>query len=962
VRTGRLRLDTGPDPRADRGHFPPRTGDLSPNPGDSRYSTPGTGLERYADSTPVLNRYTAEGGTGRIGYNDTPQLPRRASLQRSPREGAYAGTNLSPIPRSVSAFDNRTPPRHQPPPDWYDGRQQGLRQDEEEPVYVPRSVMTDIIYQKDDELYQGRSNRQDLIELPSGARQRKGRILSEGGMRTAGSDGADGVRQRKGAAKGGEEPAREKTTKKEDGGDASKNVPDEKAAARGFLLTGANTVLGLVVMVLLSYKFSYYLHQLHDNELWFSEILELEREISFRTEQGLYYSYYKQLVAAPSLAAGMKDLQNDNMTESGNTINILHRFNIYQEVFLAYAYKFYNFRLTPIFFYTYFIFGLQGFYLSALYLLSWSLSGTWVSGVLTAIFVVANRFDVTRVTFTVPLREHFSLPFIFAQFGSVGQYLKSSPARNDDLLPLAKVYLLTLLFTVTWQFAQFVLLLQAVTLFGLATVGLLDRDRVCRLLTVDLFAMLTVWYLQFYQQMVINSLVVSLIPVAILSLQSQADNPSSGLIKNLFYSIMRVVIAGSVTLAINIILKVSMNQTADSHIFKFVKSKLVKDSPDFETNLYLCNEAFKWLDLETYRRLSSNGSLPLYLLYTSFCLGSCISSFVSRWRSPPAPPAPPSVPPAPAPAGASCANGAVPGMPGRTSSRAQIYQQKMAVAGDTAKTDKTKTASSQEHAAWFYDMEKRPDLCFHIGQTIPFCLLAVSTLRMKCFWSPYICILASVGLADSHLWSLVMKKVPFANAGNKRTLQNMFRHLLLILFILLLGTSQKSKIDKELEDLREFYDPDTVDLMQWLEQNTKPTDAISGSMQLMAGVKLCSNRPVTNHPHFEDKDLRDRTKDLYQMYAKVSPAEVHQQIVKHKGSYIILEDSICLAHRERCSLPDIMDISNGHIPDDGIRQPPHLVESKYQRFCDEVRYDMKEYRRWFKKVFENKTFRVYKVL
>ena len=159
----------------------------------------------------MLNRYTAEGGTGRIGYNDTPQLPRRASLQRSPREGAYAGANLSPIPRSVSAFDNRTPPRHQPPPDWYDGRQQGLRQDEEEPVYVPRSVMTDIIYQKDDELYQGRSNRQDLIELPSGARQRKGRILSEGtaaatdgGMRTAVSDGGDGVRQRKGATgKGG---------------------------------------------------------------------------------------------------------------------------------------------------------------------------------------------------------------------------------------------------------------------------------------------------------------------------------------------------------------------------------------------------------------------------------------------------------------------------------------------------------------------------------------------------------------------------------------------------------------------------------------------------------------------------------------------------------------------------------------------------------------------------------------
>ena len=71
---------------------------------------------------------------------------------------------------------------------------------------------------------------------------------------------------------------------------------------------------------------------------------------------------------------------------------------------------------------------------------SWSLSGSWLTGVLTALYAVVNRFsifvcflfwglfvsssfgvnadsrfDVTRVTFTVPLREHFSLPFIFSQ-------------------------------------------------------------------------------------------------------------------------------------------------------------------------------------------------------------------------------------------------------------------------------------------------------------------------------------------------------------------------------------------------------------------------------------------------------------------------------------------------------------------------------------------------------------------
>jgi len=33
---------------------------------------------------------------------------------------------------------------------------------------------------------------------------------------------------------------------------------------------------------------------------------DVEREISFRTESGLYYSYYKQLVTARSFYSGIK--------------------------------------------------------------------------------------------------------------------------------------------------------------------------------------------------------------------------------------------------------------------------------------------------------------------------------------------------------------------------------------------------------------------------------------------------------------------------------------------------------------------------------------------------------------------------------------------------------------------------------------------------------------------------------
>ena len=117
-------------------------------------------------------------------------------------------------------------------------------------------------------------------------------------------------------------------------------------------------------------------------------------------------------------------------------------------------------------------------------------------------------------------------------------------------------------------------------------------------------------------------------------------------------------------------------------------------------------------------------------------------------------------------------------------------------------------------------------------------------------------------------------------------------------------------------------------------------------MQLLAGVRLSTFRPLTNHPHFEDKELRARTKEvsklmaysfivlfpfwkissgtstrtfsfpflqLYQIYAKKPASEVHEILVRYNTSYIILEDSICLAPTNRCNLGSTMDLANGHV-------------------------------------------------
>ena len=96
---------------------------------------------------------------------------------------------------------------------------------------------------------------------------------------------------------------------------------------------------------------------------------------------------------------------------------------------------------------------------------------------------------------------------------------------------------------------------------------------------------------------------------------------------------------------------------------------------------------------------------------------------------------------------------------------------------------------------------------------MPLGLLAASTLRMKCFWSPYICILASAAISDPSIWSAIVAKVNsfFSGVGKintffvqvsgapNRRVMNFTRHLILLFVILLLASHQKPIIDKEME-------------------------------------------------------------------------------------------------------------------------------------------------------------------
>ncbi|XP_041048369.1 probable C-mannosyltransferase DPY19L3 isoform X3 [Carcharodon carcharias] len=665
-------------------------------------------------------------------------------------------------------------------------------------------------------------------------------------------------------------------------------------------------LIGGLMAIFLGLLTSVYVATLHENDLWFSTIQEVEREISFRTECGLYYSYYKQMLQAPTIAQGLKELVYDNKTESRRTINLLKRMNIYQEVILSILYRILSLQryLEPVYFYLYTVFGLQALYVISIYITSWLLSGTWMSGALAAIWYILNRIDTTRVEFTIPLRENWSLPFFALQIMAITYYLRPQ-LKSLQWWSFTLIMASTFLFCITWQFNQFILLIQALVFFTLDCLDMVPASKVTSLYFVHVASLLLVWILQFNNSMLLGSLVLSFILSALVVRHLQRNLKSGGFLIRVLKLLLHLVVVFSLTVLTNNTSKKILGLESDEHIFKFLKAKFgFGATRDFDAKLYLCEEAFGLLPYDTFQRLLHTLILPSYLLILVTTVIIAITVAVRN-----------------------------------LSSGSSLFQS---------------TSIKEENMIML-----RPDLAYNLIHNVLFGLLALSTMRMKYLWTSHMCVFASAAICSNHLWSLSLKAIRLYSPQWVRVM----RFAVPILIFIYLYHEFWPKIMTELSDLREFYDPDTVELMNWIKSKTSKNAVFAGSMQLLAGVKLCTGRTITNHPHYEDKKLRERTKQIYQIYSRSSPEEVYSILRLYGTDYILLEDSICYErrHNRGCRLRDLLDIANGHVMDGPGANDPDLKPSPYPRFCDEIKSNKPPYTIYFSRVFKNKTFHVYKL-
>uniref|UniRef100_A0A672HZS2 Dpy-19-like 1, like (H. sapiens) n=1 Tax=Salarias fasciatus TaxID=181472 RepID=A0A672HZS2_SALFA len=393
----------------------------------------------------------------------------------------------------------------------------------------------------------------------------------------------------------------------------------------------SSLTLSSFLHLLLSHGFSpliirHHLSQLFENDRHFSHLSNLEKEMAFRTEMGLYYSYYKTIIEAPSFLDGLHMIMNDRLTEYPLVINTLKRFNLYPEVVLASWYRIYTAvmgyfgiptkmcwsinrgeGLTPVdsceglgdpaYFYVTCVFLLNGLMMSLFFVYGAYLSGSRLGGIVTTLCFFFNHGESTRVMWTPPLRESFAYPFLVLQMLLLTYILRT---RNPSRAALVALGVSNLCFMLPWQFAQFVLLTQVASLFASYILGYLAAAKMQSILVTHMVTLGVCFILMFGNSMLLTSFYASsLVSIWVTCLLSP--------------QVMQGLAWVGSTVLLKFLLSTVLGASDDAHISGLIKSKFTSYN-DFHTLMYTCAAEFDFMEMETPVRYLKTLLLPINVL------------------------------------------------------------------------------------------------------------------------------------------------------------------------------------------------------------------------------------------------------------------------------------------------------------------------------------------------------------
>ncbi|XP_037532437.1 dpy-19-like 1, like [Nematolebias whitei] len=621
-------------------------------------------------------------------------------------------------------------------------------------------------------------------------------------------------------------------------------------------------------------------------------------------DTGLYYSYYKTIIEAPSFLDGLHMIMNDRLTEHPLVINTLKRFNLYPEVVLASWYRMYSGVMSylgiptkmcwsinrgeglsavdsceglgdPAYFYVACVFLLNGVMMSLFFIYGAYLSGSRLGGIVTAVCFFFNHGESTRVMWTPPLRESFAYPFLVLQMLLLTYILRTRKPSRTAMVALG---VSNLCFMLPWQFAQFVLLTQVASLFASYILGYLAAAKMQSILVTHMVTLGVCFVLMFGNSMLLTSFYASSL-ISIWVVIALRDRFIQLFKPGIVIWVMQGVAWVSSTVVLKCVLSTVFGASDDAHISGLIKSKFTNYN-DFHTLMYTCAAEFDFMEFQTPVRYLKTLLLPVTLLVVAVVAGVTVRDVLRRLRH-------------------------------------------------EAKTS-AKTEDDDDEAAGS-DTAEKGELVYHSLQLVAFAVLAVLIMRLKLFLTPHMCIMAS----------LICSKQLFGWNGEKSKQQ-----AVVVAVMAMMAVQGVANLQAQWAIIGEFSNVPQEELLDWIQGNTRTASVFAGAMPTMASVKLSTGRPVVNHPHYEDAGLRERTKLVYSMYSRMSGEAVQRNLMKLGVDFFILEDSWCTRRtRPGCSMPEIWDIED---PENVGRIP----------FCTHMSRNSRPY---FTTVFSNDIYKVLKV-
>ncbi|POI29361.1 hypothetical protein CIB84_006889 [Bambusicola thoracicus] len=154
----------------------------------------------------------------------------------------------------------------------------------------------------------------------------------------------------------------------------------------------------------------------------------------------------------------------------------------------------------------------------------------------------------------------------------------------DRRWTLLAVFVATFLFSLTWQFNQFMMLIQALALFILDCFDILPTAKVRScikisflqvtwLYIIQISGLLLVCALQFFNSMILGSLLISFNASVLIARTIQKNLKKGSVLSRLGKLILHALLVSSLTLLVNKFIKKILNLESDEHIFKFLKAK-----------------------------------------------------------------------------------------------------------------------------------------------------------------------------------------------------------------------------------------------------------------------------------------------------------------------------------------------------------------------------------------------------